>query len=47
MSQMKETLLSHKVLFVIKQSLFDDIKVKEGGDETFRASKRWFTNFKQ
>jgi hypothetical protein len=29
------------------KGLFDDIKEKEGGDDTFRASRSWFTNFKQ
>jgi len=29
------------------RSLFDEIQQKEGGNETFNASKGWFARFKQ
>jgi hypothetical protein len=44
---MKETPLTQSAVCGKEKSLFDGIKQKEGGDDTFRASKGWFTNFKQ
>jgi hypothetical protein len=44
---MKETFLAQSAICYKMKSLFDGIKQKEGGDDTFRASKGWFTNFKQ
>jgi hypothetical protein len=39
--------LTHGAIFDKAKSLFDDIKGKKGGDDTFRASKGWSANFKQ
>ena len=39
--------LTQRAITAKARSLFDEIQQKEGGNETFSASKGWFARFKQ
>ena len=39
--------VTHRAIAAKARSLFEEIQRKEGGNETFTASKGWFTRFKQ
>ena len=39
--------LTRRAIAAKARSLFDEIQQKEGGNETFTASKEWFARFKQ
>ena len=39
--------LTQRAIAAKARSLFDEIQQKEGGNETFAASKGWFVRFKQ
>ena len=43
----KRIFLNQRAVTAKAGSIFDEIQQKEGGNETFTASKGWFARFKQ